>query len=217
MYSILQGFEKGKHKITRVNEGLRDARIVCSRPASARRKITRPRERVARAPRAPSTRARASRAPGNDESDIRIERSRRGRRRRRRNRVSCENPRTRLATTAPSLGPRRKSQTPRPSSSIGGLRSRERHRAKNSRSPTRRSPVRRSRVSSRSCLGKTVSPVGTFRGRVHSDADSTGRASRGSGSPNSSVTRHMTRDRARPRAVWLCACSCLEVDLTSLG
>ena len=152
MYSILQGFDKGKHKITRVNEGLRDARIVCSRPASARRKITRPRERVARAPRAPSTRARASRAPGNDESDIRIERGRRGRRRRRRNRVSCENPRTRLATAAPSLGTRRKSQTPRPSSSIGGFRSRERHRAKKSRSPTRRSPVRRSRVSSRLVL-----------------------------------------------------------------
>ena len=152
MYSILQGFEKGKHKITRVNEGLRDARIVCSRPASARRKITRPRERVARAPRAPSTRARASRAPGNDEPDIQIERGRHWRRRRRRNRVSCENPRTRLATAAPSLGTRRKSQTPRPSSSIGGFRSRERHRAKKSRSPTRRSPVRRSRVSSRLVL-----------------------------------------------------------------
>ena len=100
------------------------------------------------------SRASASSAPGNDESDIRIERGRRGRRRRRRNRVSCENPRTRLATAAPSLGTRRKTQTPHPSSSIGGFRSRERHRAKTKSrlSPMRRSPVRRSRVSSRLVL-----------------------------------------------------------------
>ena len=205
MYSILQGFEKRKHKITRVNEGLRDARIVCSRPASARRKITRPRERVARAPRAPSTRARASRAPGNDERDIRIERGRHGRRRRCRNRVSCENPRTRLATAALSLGTRRKSQTPRPSSSIGGLRSRD-------VTAPRRRVVGRPSVG-RPCVGRASRLVSFWFGKNSvpgGHLSGTGPLRRGLDRTRESRKRsaefirhdaHVARDRARPRAV----------------